>query len=277
MKTIASKISLLLVACLSACMVDDYTDANPPRQKDAPAGFITNLGGTVIVDTETNGTSFIYVPKSSAITFDVDVVDAPGLIGDVSATSSKSLGSFQYNLQESTGQEKGQLKVTYTTSSVFSSGASTAGNETISILVKDSQVPPKTSSAIRPAFALKTVNATCFSSRPLVGFYTAVSSGFDSETGSNYSGLSAEVEFRINAGGVNHPGLYRLTDGSFGLYPEQGFANNFINVTVCGNQIVNADEEFKDKFSGTLNADGTISITWSNTFGDTGTTVLTPK
>jgi hypothetical protein len=257
-------------------MVDDYTDANPPKQKDAPAGFITNLGGAAIIDTETSGTSFIYVPKSSTITFDVDVVDAPGLIGAVSATASKSLGVFDYNLLESAGKEQGQVKISYTTGTVFSSGTSTAGNETISILVKDTQEPPKSSSAIRPAFTLKTVNATCFSSKPLVGFYTAVTSGFDSETGSDYSSLTAEVEFRINAGGVNHPGLYRLTDGSFGLYPEQGFANNFINVTVCGNQIVDADEEFNGKFSGTLNSDGTITINWSNTFGDTGTTIMTP-
>ncbi len=272
MKTKFQHIFLFLWV-ISACTVDDYQDANPPHPKDGPAGFLS-VGSQAIVDTETNGNTFTYVPINGTATFDIDVVDAPGQIDSVSAVLSEELGEVAIDLTAQ-GEVEGLVTVTYTAGSVFSTGTSTAGNEDIAIELFDAQRPRK-SAAFAPE-RIKTVNATCFSSRPLVGFYDTVTSGFDSETGTNYSDLVSVVEFRINAGGVNHPGFYRLTDGSFGLYPEQGFAANFINVTVCDNAIVNANEEFTGLFSGTLNVDGTISITWSNTFGDTGTTVMTPR
>lgn len=272
MKTKALKIILILLI-VSSCKVDDYSDANPPRAKDSPAAFLT-VAGDAIVDTETNGTTYTYVPINGTISFEADVVDAPGIIDSVSVVLSKELGEVAIDMTAQ-GEVEGLITVTYTAGSVFSTGANTDGNEDIEIEIFDSQTPRK-SVAFAPD-RIKTVNATCFSSRPLVGFYDTVTSGFDSETGSDYTDLEGVVEFRINAGGVNHPGLYRLTDGSFGLYPEQGFAANLINVTVCDNAIVNANEEFANTFSGTLNSDGTITITWSNTFGDTGVTVMTPR
>jgi hypothetical protein len=264
---------ILLLFMISSCKVDDYTDANPPHPKDGPAGYLS-VGSDAIIDTETDGNTYTYVPVNGTATFAIDVVDAPGQIDSVSAVLSKELGEVSIDLSAQ-GEVEGLVTVTYTAGSVFSTGANTAGNEDIAIGIFDAQSPRK-SAAFAPD-RIKTVNATCFSSRPLVGFYDTVTSGFDSETGSNYTNLEGVVEFRINAGGVNHPGFYRLTDGSFGLYPEQGFAANLINVTVCDNAITNANEEFAGLFSGTLNADGTISITWSNTFGDTGTTVMTPR
>lgn len=272
MKTIFVKI-IFLGIIVSACSVDDYTDANPPRKKDSPAGFLS-IAGEAIVDTETDGNTYTYVPVNGTAIFAIDVVDAPGLIDSVSAVGSEELGEFEIDLSAQ-GEAEGLVTVTYTAGTEFSTGTGTAGNEDITIEVFDAQTPRK-SVAFSPD-RIKTVNATCFSARPLVGFYDTVTSGFDAENGVDYSNLESVVEFRINAGGVNHPGLYRLTDGSFGLYPEQGFAGNFINVTVCGNEIVNADEEFAGSFTGTLNADGTITITWSNTFGDSGTTVMTPQ
>jgi hypothetical protein len=264
---------ILILLMISSCTVDDYQDANPPHPKDGPAGFLS-VGSEAIVDTETDGKTFTYVPVNGTATFDIDVVDAPGEIDSVSAVLSEELGEVAIDLTAQ-GEVAGLVTVTYTAGSVFSTGTSTAGNEDIAIELFDAQNPRK-SVAFAPD-RIKTVNATCFSSRPLVGFYDTVSSGFDAETGADYTNLEGVVEFRINAGGVNHPGLYRLTDGSFGLYPEQGYAANFINVTVCGNDIINADEEFAGNFVGTLNTDGTITITWSNTFGDTGTTVMTPR
>jgi hypothetical protein len=272
MKTKFSTIILLLFI-ISSCEVDDYQDANPPHQLDGPAGILT-VGGDAIVDTETDGTTYTFVQANGVATFDIDVVDAPGQIDSVSAVLSEDLGAVAIDLSAQ-GEVTGLVTVTYTAGAVVSTGASTAGNEDIEIELFDAQSPRK-SVAFAPD-RIKTVNATCFSSRPLVGFYDTVTSGFDAETGLNYTDLESVVEFRINAAGVNHPGFYRLTDGSFGLYTEQGFAANLINVTVCDNAITNANEEFTGLFTGTLNPDGTISITWSNTFGDTGTTVMTPR
>jgi hypothetical protein len=265
MKTALIKVIAMSII-ITGCTVDDYTDANPPRPKDGPAGFMSLAGGNFIVDTETDGTSFIYlmVNGGNAI-FNIDIVDAPGLLDSVGF--SNEFGEAIADLGEAQGQAEGLISVTYTPEA--------EGDENLTIVVFDAQSPRK-SVAFTPDQQIKTVDA-CFASRPLVGFYGTVTSGFDSETGSNYTDLEAVVEFRINAGGVNHPGLYRLTDGSFGLYPLQGFANNFINVTFCGDEITNANEEFTDLFSGTLNADGTITVTWSNSFGDTGVTVMTPQ
>ena len=257
----------LIILIAASCTVDDYTDANPPGQKDGPAGFLRTPAGKAIVDTETDGNTYTYVPINMPSVFNVDLVDVPGLIDSVGVALSDEEGEITEISIPDKGKETGSIQVTYI--------ASAAGTEDISIDIFDAQKPRK-GATFNPD-RIKRINATCFSSRPLVGFYDTVTSGFDAETGQDYAGLESVVEFRINAGGVNHPGLYRLTDGSFGLYPEQGFAGNLINVTVCDNSIVDANEEFAGTFSGTLNADGTITITWSNTFGDSGVTVMTPR
>jgi hypothetical protein len=256
--------SLLLIA--TSCMVDDYQDANPPHPLDGPAGFLSTEG-KAIVDTETDGNSYTYVPIAMPGIFKIDLVDVPGLIDSVGITLSDEEGEITEVNMADKGKETGSITVTYL--------ADVVGTEDIAIDIFDGQQPRK-SITFTPD-RIKRVNATCFSSRPLVGFYETVTNGHDSETGLDYTNLESVVEFRINAGGVNHPGLYRLTDGSFGLYGEQGFAANLINVNVCDNAVTNANEEFAGKFTGTLNADGTITITWSNTFGDTGTTIMTPR
>jgi hypothetical protein len=250
----------------TSCMVDDYTDANPPRPLDGPAGFLVTPTGKAIVDTETDGNTFTYVPVNQEGIFNIDMVDVPGLIDSIGVELSDEEGEVSFST-EAEGEQTGSVSVTYVSDAV--------GTEDIVINVFDAQEPRK-AVTFNPD-RIKRINATCFASRPLVGFYDTVTSGFNSETGENYTDLESVVEFRINAGGVNHPGFYRLTDGSFGLYPEQGFAANFVNITVCDNNILDANEEFAGNFTGTLNADGTISITWSNTFGDTGTTVMTPR
>ena len=71
--------------------------------------------------------------------------------------------------------------------------------------------------------------------------------------------------------------FYRFSDGSFGLYAAQGFGQNFINVEMCANQVLDADEEFAGGFTGTIGADGSITIDWANAYGDTGRTVMTPQ
>lgn len=259
---------MAVVIASAACTVDDYQDANPLRPKDGPAGFLKTPGGEAIVDTETNGDKFTYIPINKTSIFRADMVDVPGLIDSVGVRLAANKGSVTSIGLDAKGSATGLVTVTYT-------APGTATTEDVTINIFDAQQPRKSVSLVPSR--VKVINTNCFASRPLVGFYKTVTSGFDSETGTNYSNLEAEVEFRINAGGVNHPGRYRLTDGSFGLYPLQGFANNFINVVFCGNNVLDADEEFAGKFTGTLNIDGTISITWSNTFGDTGTTLMTPK
>lgn len=253
--------------------VDDYQDANPPRQLDAPAGFLSEPTGDVIKATNTGGTTLLFIPRSGQIIFSVGIVDAPGLLDSASATLSNSvqpedLGSITADLGSALGTEGGSVTWTYVADTI-------PGDENVVLSVSDGQNPPKTTQ-FTVSEAVRIADTDCFSNEDLVGFYSTVSSGFDAENGEDYEDLESTVEFRINTGSVNHPGLYRLTDGSFGLYGLQGFSGNFINVEVCGSEILNADEEFENNFSGSIDGDGTITIVWSNTFGDTGSTVMTP-
>ena len=69
---------------------------------------------------------------------------------------------------------------------------------------------------------------------------------------------------------------------SFGLYPQAyGDTAPTGQVDLCGTTISDRgdNDQYGDPFTinGTLNADGSVNITWSNTYGDTGTVVLTPQ
>ncbi|GAA0879685.1 hypothetical protein GCM10009119_26540 [Algoriphagus jejuensis] len=78
-------------------------------------------------------------------------------------------------------------------------------------------------------------------------------------------------------------GSYQVSDISFGLYP--GLINEPTPTgkiyEACG--VITGDpsnaDSYNDPFTinGTLNEDGTISITWSNTWGDGGDVVLTKQ
>ena len=79
-------------------------------------------------------------------------------------------------------------------------------------------------------------------------------------------------------------GLYDLTDITFGLYKNgYGSSDNPVQFTdACAvisvtdqPDVVYGGDVFNG--SGTVNSDGTISLTWSNGFGDSGVTTLTKQ
>ena len=79
-------------------------------------------------------------------------------------------------------------------------------------------------------------------------------------------------------------GLYDLSDITFGLYANgYGSSDNPVQfVDACGVISVTDQDDVVyggDVFNatGTVNADGTISITWANGFGDSGVTTLTKQ
>ena len=262
----------IAVFVLSAC-VDDFDEANPPLALDGPAGFLNAPSGDGIKATDTGDNTFLFLPREGTLLFSVAIVDAPGLIASANATLANNvqvddLGTITGDVSEALGKEIGTVQWAYQAGNV-------PGDENITLSVEDAQAPPKVTQFVVDE-PVRIIDTDCFSNTNLVGAYTTVTDGYDALANENFTGLEAVVELRINAGGVNHPGLYRLTDGSFGLYERQGSENNFINVEVCGNEILNANEEFTDSFSGTVNGDGTISITWSNVNGDSGNTVMTP-
>lgn len=266
-------ITVILGLIFTSCALD-FEDANPPRPLDGPAGSAATPSGDAFVATDTNNDTWTYVPKGGQIVFDINIVDAPGLIKSADVVLSNSLqpedlGTVSVSLGSAEGQAVGSLTVTYTAGDV-------AGDEDIKITINDGQEPAKSITFTYPT--IRIADTDCFSNKLLLGFYSTVTSGFDGYNGVNFTDLQSEVELYFRSD--NHPGKYRFSDGSFGLYGEQGFAGNFIHVIFCGDKVLSADEEFAvangGSYTGTVGSDGVITITWSNAFGDSGTTVMTP-
>lgn len=265
-------IAIFLGLFLSSCALD-FEDANPERPLDGIAGIAADpVGDGLIAGPGRDGNMWTWVPVNGVLTFTIDISDAPGLVSSADVLLSNSvqpedLGVATLSLGSAENSTEGTVTVTYTAGDVV-------GEENISIVVNDAQDPSKSTTFTYPAIKITDVS-TCLSSQNLIGFYDAVSSGFDAENGVDYADLEATIELYFLA--FNDPGYYRFSDGSFGLYGHQGFEGNFINVEICDNNVVNANEEFTDGYTGTISAEGVITITWSNTFGDTGVTILTPR
>ncbi len=126
-----------------------------------------------------------------------------------------------------------------------------------------------------------TMEISC--SSDLAGTYSTLMSGDagDGMGGSQatYNNLPSTVIITT----TSVDGTYSIDDMSFGLYPL-GYSDPILPngrlQDVCGRISDLGDtDRFGDAFTitGTVNGDGTISISWSNNYGDTGTGVLTKQ
>lgn len=106
---------------------------------------------------------------------------------------------------------------------------------------------------------------------------TGNGSGGPNQTATNFVISSASTMSFIKTG----TGVYTMDDMSFGMYP--GVYNDAKpsgrisdNCGVLTGAVSNQDQ-YEDPFtiSGSVNDNGTITIIWSNTYGDGGTVVLT--
>ncbi len=124
----------------------------------------------------------------------------------------------------------------------------------------------------------KSLSITCESD--IAGDYNFTSTGLADP---NFDGVqtpySVTGTVTVTAGaGV---GQYSVDDMSFGCYPQVYFdtppSGGFTDIcaTITGDGDV---DQYNDPFTinATVNGDGSIDLTWSNTFGDTGTVTLTP-
>lgn len=111
----------------------------------------------------------------------------------------------------------------------------------------------------------------------LAGSYNSVTSG--TTPGGAYSNVQKVIT--LTASGT---GKYLLNDMSFGVYTQiYGDASPTGSIfDIC--EVISGDPANKDQYNdpftmnGSINSGtGVITITWSNTFGDTGTSVLTPQ
>ncbi|QCK16775.1 hypothetical protein [Mangrovivirga cuniculi] len=122
------------------------------------------------------------------------------------------------------------------------------------------------------------VNFSCPSD--LAGAYIFTSTGaFGDGSGGQTGSYSYTGEVTLTQ---TDEGIYEIDDMSFGLYP-QGYSDTAPSGRIrdiCNTISDLGDtDQYSDPFTinGTVSeVDGTISLTWSNTYGDTGEVILVP-
>lgn len=111
----------------------------------------------------------------------------------------------------------------------------------------------------------------------LAGTYSVVSSGEIGGGNGPYNNIEADVVLTETA-----PGVYQADDITGGMYPQIWGGNpepgSFEDV--CNNITIRpVADQWGDTItgSGDVNEDKSIDLNWSNTYGDTGAAVYTPK
>jgi hypothetical protein len=294
MKTKLIYVSIFLLSFWLLGCIDEYQAANPAPRKDGPAVFVSEAPANNIKSTRTDGSEVIYVPFGQTMTFDVNVADAPGLIDsafvslDVEGRGTAEIDMPSFNAVR--GKDKGTFQVKYTAADV------NTGFVNLSIVVKDAQNIRNESGFITKAgkestaFTATLRSIACIPEIDLAGTWTTVASGDDSEDVDgdgtfDYTNLTSSITFTINvtAASVNveNASVVRISDASFGLYGYQGFTGPRGRITFCGNSITayqaidNASHAIT--MTGQINSDGTLTINWSNVFGDSGVVTLTKQ
>lgn len=249
------------MALLPSC-VDEYTDANPPRLLDAPAVSVISASETTLLSNQTTEITVV-------------VSDAPGGIDSVSAMATDELGTsygtFTSNASELKGQTKGTINLTYTAPEGY------GGELEVSVFVFDGQLNHK-GEAVNKSSSEQNLTLTilCEAAADYSGTYTALANGhFGGGEDETFSDLESTVIIS-----KEDVGKFTVDDMSFGLYPilyEDTPPPGTLNI--CGTMISdNGDtDQYDDPFTinGMVNEDGTISLSWSNTYGDGANVTLT--
>jgi hypothetical protein len=272
-------LATVILVLLGSC-VDNYQDANPPRPKDGPY-FILSASGDVL-ETLENGN---FIGTNQTIVFTLHVISCQGGIDSIGITvNEEDLGTAvvdEASLTAAKGKIQGEITVNYTTISQVQEETDLE----ISITLYDGQPEihwnGRKIEYRKSATESYEVTLVVCTSTGLAGEYNSIADGYfgDGSGGPDaaYSDLQAEITIT-----EIRPGLYLIDDMSFGLYPQL-YGDQAVpgRVDLCGNDISDKGDtdHYGDPFtiSGTLNVDGTVNLTWQNTYGDRGTVLLTPQ
>ena len=271
-------ITAVMLTLLGSC-VDDFQDANPPRALDGP--FFTLSAGGDVLETAANGN---FIGASQTIVFTLTVIDCQGGIDSVGVeVNEEDLGTAVVDatsLSSASGNITGEVTVSYTTVSEVLEETDLQiditlydGQEEIDWFGQDIEYR-------KSATESYDVTLVVCASTGLAGDFTSVADGNFGDgaggAGTAYTNLQADISIT-----EIRPGLYLIDDMTFGLYPQlYGDALVPGRVDLCGVNISDKGDtdHYGDPFtiSGTLNVDGSVNLTWQNTYGDRGTVVLTP-
>jgi hypothetical protein len=277
-----------MVLFASAC-VDDFSASNQPHQLDAPGLIVSaptsdNLLVRAVATNPFQNKYEAYVTYGSEAQLTISVLDAPGKVASVSVTPSiPEFGTVKLDDASAaalTGKEKGEFKFTFTPSTTLSNTADRSLN--LVVTVTDAQLDTKSgeSSPLSTTLTIATTLAKgggCFAQGIEAMTYrvTAASGNLDGAAPYTLADLEAD-----NGGPALvtvtkvRPGRYTFDEVTGGIWPVyySGRANPALDVDLCGTTIsghegaVTAGSGSTARLftiSGTLNNDGTITISWS--------------
>lgn len=156
----------------AACEVSDYKEINDPALPDGPQVYVTPPAASTIVSRRTDNNEVVWVLKGQTTAFDVEVVDAPGVIDSVSLLLSDTVGSAAVtNFDALIGNETGTFNYVYTPEP--NDDASTFDDRVVNASLTVSDANKKTTQA-----DVKRIRAIdCLPSRNLAGWWKAVNTG----------------------------------------------------------------------------------------------------
>lgn len=275
----------LLLGAMSC--VDDYTDANPPGQLDAPTLRLSASGSNQKVETvPVNAYQNTYVAYQTydggGIEYTVSVIDAPGRVGAVSVASSApengTLTLDDASVSALIGQETGSFKFTFTPSTTLPDLSDRVLNLIITVtdsqVSQDGEAAPKTTTLTLPTNLVK-----CIGEQLEEGLYvvTVANANLDGGVAITLDDIKADggVEEILVEVSMDRPGLYTIDEVTGGVWPVYypGRVNPALKVDLCGTTISGHEGELTAgslpgplrtfTIDGTLNGDGTVNITWS--------------
>jgi len=262
---------LVLILLISSC-VDDYQDANPPRLLDAPA-----VSSVIAAD------DLIFDGQSTQIT--IVVVDCPAGIDsvayEIADNNGDPIGSVTIdNLNEMKGQTKGDIVATYT------SVAKTAAEVSLTFTVFDLQ--EREGEEIRKSSVPQGVDISIVCASDLAGTYNAVSGGSSTDGGAAVN-PAVDIESVITLTATETPGEYDIDQSTgkvfdawyLGVYYDDPTDIAGVLKDACGSITLDSYESpFGDgiiESSGSVDANGIITFTAMNEYGDEWTVVMTPQ
>ncbi len=283
-----NKIFLLilgLIFIISGC-VDDYTEANPPTKLDAPALRFSSSAAsqkTITVPVNAYQKNYtVYTQYGQPTEFTVSVIDAPGRVSSVSVQPSVpdfgTVALDEASVASLTGQAAGSFKFTFTPNPALPDEQDRALNLVITVsdsqLNQNGEAGPKTTT-----LTISTNIVSCLSEELQEGTYvvTAASGNLDGGVAYTLDDLKADggVEEILVTITKDRPGLYTFDEVTGGCFPVYygGRANPALQVDLCGTVIQGHEGSVtagsppgplrKFTIDGMLNADRTISVTWS--------------
>ena len=123
------------------------------------------------------------------------------------------------------------------------------------------------------------VNFTCLSD--IAGTYNTVTDGGTGDGSGGTASSFTDLTYQVTITELS-AGTYEISDITGGLYAQiySSSDNPAEFIDICNNITIDAQPDVVfggDEFNGTgtVNGDGTITITWSNNYGDNGVTTLT--